>query len=268
MTGEQVKNTFKKLPPKRQKVLLGFLAGHTDEKIMIDAKVPSKSALTGHFKELYKDFGIKTSYHDDERSGTRKRAKLQRLFFAHMPELFGCTPLDPDAELESLSDKLITERGVDYTKLRELLAAGKFREADKETAVVMLKAFGREEEDWLRREEIEQFPCKDLHTINRLWVKYSNGHFGFSVQKRIWQSVGGTNAYDAEAEHRFRQQVGWCHGYVQAKYSHLTFSTSAQDGHLPVSVVLWGIQGGLPGYFGIDWWFGWVLFSRLETCKV
>ena len=38
---------------------------------------------------------------------------------------------------------------------------------------------------------IVRFPCKDLKTIDKLWIKHSNGHFGFSVQKRIWESLGG-----------------------------------------------------------------------------
>jgi hypothetical protein len=39
--------------------------------------------------------------------------------------------------------------------------------------------------------QLLNFPCTDLRTIDGLWVKYSNGHFGFSVQKEIYLSVGG-----------------------------------------------------------------------------
>ncbi len=38
--------------------------------------------------------------------------------------------------------------------------------------------------------------CEDLRTIDQLWVKYSNGRFGFSVQKRIWHSIGGNKYAD------------------------------------------------------------------------
>jgi hypothetical protein len=41
----------------------------------------------------------------------------------------------------------------DYSKLRNLLAVGKWQEADKETAALMLKASGRE--GWLRVADIE-----------------------------------------------------------------------------------------------------------------
>ncbi|MFM6610153.1 MAG: GUN4 domain-containing protein, partial [Dolichospermum sp.] len=81
--------------------------------------------------------------------------------------------------------------GMDYRKLRDLLKAGKWKEADEETLRVML-AVAREREGWLNVESIDNFPCADLRTIDQLWVKYSDGRFGFSVQKRIYQSLGGT----------------------------------------------------------------------------
>ncbi|MGB7440135.1 MAG: GUN4 domain-containing protein, partial [Coleofasciculaceae cyanobacterium] len=103
--------------------------------------------------------------------------------------------------------ELRSEKGVDYTKLRDLLAAGKWKEADEETAEVMIKAAGQEERGYLEREDIEKFPCADLRTIDQLWVKYSNGRFGFSVQKRIWLEVGGK--VDYETEKKLGDRLGW-----------------------------------------------------------
>jgi len=54
----------------------------------------------------------------------------------------------------------------------------------------MFEVAGRTKEESLRTEDIDNFPCEDLRTIDQLWVKYSNGRFGFSVQKRIYQSLG------------------------------------------------------------------------------
>lgn len=31
----------------------------------------------------------------------------------------------------------------------------------------------------------------DLKTIDELWTKYSDGHFGLTIQSKIWQKVGG-----------------------------------------------------------------------------
>jgi hypothetical protein len=47
------------------------------------------------------------------------------------------------------TDDLPSEKGIDYTKLRDLLAAGKWKDADKETLAVMLKATDREKEGYL-----------------------------------------------------------------------------------------------------------------------
>ncbi|MFB2935745.1 GUN4 domain-containing protein [Aerosakkonemataceae cyanobacterium BLCC-F154] len=42
----------------------------------------------------------------------------------------------------------------------------------------------------LYESEIGQIPSLDLQMINQLWLTASNGKFGFSVQKEIYQSVG------------------------------------------------------------------------------
>ncbi|KYC41938.1 hypothetical protein WA1_18140 [Scytonema hofmannii PCC 7110] len=162
-------------------------------------------------------------------------------------------------------DDLKSEKGVDYTKLQNLLMAGKWKEADQETYLVMLQAVGRQEGDWIREEELLNFPCTDLRTIDQLWVKYSNGRFGFSVQKRIYLDIGGIlngRYYDERSWNKYCNLVGW---KVKGKWiaeSEVIYNTSAPDGHLPL-------------------WFFWVLFVddwdvilvsflalRLVKCKI
>jgi len=135
--------------------------------------------------------------------------------------------------------KLISAVGMDYTNLRNYLATKKWREADEETGRVMLKVAGREKEGWLNTESIDNFPCEDLRTIDQLWVKYSNGHFGFSVQKRIYQSLRGTRELDVEVWEKFGDQVGWRKNNRWTDYNDLTFSELAPKAHLPGSGVCW-----------------------------
>ncbi|MFM6076832.1 MAG: GUN4 domain-containing protein, partial [Dolichospermum sp.] len=97
--------------------------------------------------------------------------------------------------------------GMDYTKLQDLLVAGNWKEADAETGRLMLAVAKREQEGWLDVED--DLPCEDLRTIDQLWVKYSNGRFGFSVQKRIYQSLGGTREYNHEIWQKFLDKVEW-----------------------------------------------------------
>ncbi|MEH2447722.1 MAG: GUN4 domain-containing protein [Nostoc sp.] len=88
------------------------------------------------------------------------------------------------------ADDLSSEKGVNYKQLRDLLAAGKWKEADQETFAVMLKASSREDKGWLNETSINNFPCTDLRTIDQLWVKYSNGRFGFSVKFAVITTSG------------------------------------------------------------------------------
>ncbi|MBD2201287.1 GUN4 domain-containing protein [Calothrix sp. FACHB-1219] len=155
--------------------------------------------------------------------------------------------------------KLRSEKGVDYTKLCDLLAAGKWKDADEETLAVMLKATGREKDGWLNIESIENFPCTDLRTIDQLWVKYSNGRYGFSVQRKIWLEVG-------KNENAFYTRVGWQisgkwlnGGWIKESSIKYDFATwYAPVGHLPTSHCFkrpaFRVVGGL--------------FSRVETCEL
>ncbi|MBD2041381.1 serine/threonine-protein kinase [Microcoleus sp. FACHB-672] len=137
------------------------------------------------------------------------------------------------------TDDLRSEKGIDYRQLRDYLKAGSWKEADKETAQLMLKAGNREKEGWLRGEDIHNFPCTDLRTIDQLWVKYSNGHFGFSVQKRFWLEAGGKIDYRNESH--LGDLVGWRVNGAKKYYNELTFSLKAPEGHLPFFDWVFGV---------------------------
>ncbi|MEH2127506.1 serine/threonine-protein kinase [Nostoc sp.] len=138
---------------------------------------------------------------------------------------------------QNTSDDLRSEVGIDYRKLRDYLAAGNWKDADNETYLVMLQAVDRKEGEWIRNKELLNFPCKDLRTIDRLWVKYSNGQFGFSVQKEIYLSVGGKvdGEYQQEVWEKFGARVGWRIDSNDnwINYNKVTFDTLAPKGHLP-----------------------------------
>jgi serine/threonine protein kinase len=135
-------------------------------------------------------------------------------------------PVNQEVQLKSYC-------GMDYSKLRDLLTQGKWKEADEETTRVMLAVAKREKEGCLDVKDIDNFPCEDLHTIDQLWVKYSNGKFGFSVQKRIYQSLGGTREYKSEIWEKFGDKVGWIKGGKWLYYKDITFDKKAPEGHLP-----------------------------------
>lgn len=126
----------------------------------------------------------------------------------------------------------------DYTKLRDLLAAQKWKEADLETYERMLEVADRKLEGWLRVKDVEHFPCKDLVTIDELWVKYSNGRFGLSVQRQIYQSIGGIDKYDYAVVEAFGNRVGWRQKGEWLSYDTFTFGESNEIGYLPARCYL------------------------------
>lgn len=194
-----------------------------------------------------KEFGVKEWVHlaieKGMASDPQKRPQSMRDWLSYLRE-----PIPPTVAPSAV--QLKSARGVDYTRLRDLLAAGKWQEADEETAKVMVKAAKREKEGWLDENSINNFPCDDLRTIDQLWVKYSHGRFGFSVQKKIWLEVGGK--VDFETERKLDDRVGWWKGYKDCN--------AAPVGYFPRQVEVfkdrwWVDDGAEYGYVGkvIGW---------------
>jgi hypothetical protein len=177
---------------------------------------------------------------------------------------------------DNSTDDLSSDSAIDYTRLRDLLAARNWRDADYETYLVMLKVVGREKGDSITVEELLNFSCTDLRTMDNLWVKYSAGRFGFSIQKKIYLEVGGKpdGKYYQEAWDKFGDRVGW---RVNQDWINtlVTFDTTAPSGHLPSLLADCFPERESPSEkekkgFGacVAWALRFCLFSRIETCKV
>ncbi|ACK70061.1 GUN4 domain protein [Gloeothece citriformis PCC 7424] len=136
--------------------------------------------------------------------------------------------------LNSNEVKLISTKGINYTTLNQLLAQGQWQAADVETSKLMLQIMGKQSWHDVYPADIDHFPYGDLMTIDHLWVKYSGGKFGFSVQKEIWLRVGGFLYADYQTEQQFATQVGWKTKKDWLEYQELTFSLNAPQGHLPL----------------------------------
>ncbi|MDB9463747.1 GUN4 domain-containing protein, partial [Dolichospermum circinale] len=123
-----------------------------------------------------------------------------------------------------------------FKNLETLLKAGKWRDADLETWNLMLKLTKREQEGWLSLEDVKNFPRQELRKMDQLWVIYSNGKFGFSVQKQIWLELGGKldGEPDWDTFRKLGSRVGWRKNNEWLSYESYTFSTNALRGHLPV----------------------------------
>ncbi|OYQ67236.1 hypothetical protein B9G53_02480 [Pseudanabaena sp. SR411] len=164
--------------------------------------------------------------------------------------------------------ELRSAKGIDYRKLERLLKAKEFRNADELTTSIMLNISDREKEFWLDIKHIKDFPSEDLLTIDQLWVRYSDGKFGFSVQKEVWLECGGQiYEYNYEVWRKFGAKVGWYYpphilNMFDGKwYSYIEFmnrtdnTENALKASLPRALLLCSDQG----------WHGWESVVRLHN---
>ncbi|MEM1168471.1 MAG: serine/threonine-protein kinase [Cyanobacteria bacterium P01_H01_bin.35] len=147
-------------------------------------------------------------------------------------------------------NELISAVGVEYGKLQYLLAVQKWQEADMETWGVLCEGLGKRRKSYLFQGDIDNLPCEDLLTIDRLWVKYSRGKFGFSVQKQIYETVD-------EDYGKFCSQVGWLTYNLHFRDRGFKFINWAPVGHLPSRI--W--SGGK------KWWsHAEAMANKLDKC--
>jgi hypothetical protein len=97
--------------------------------------------------------------------------------------------------------------GTPYEELEAELKAQNWEEADLSTDAIIgqygyvppIRSF-------------KNIPCRVLRDIDALWLRYSNGRFGISVQKRIWVESGAklNGKYPGDKIwKKFSERVGW-----------------------------------------------------------
>jgi len=143
-------------------------------------------------------------------------------------------------------------------QLEEHLRQQQWRKADEETAFIFYQVLVTEGfKDWDTL--CKQFPCQTLKELDRLWVEYSQGHFGFSTQKQIWESMGRPTYGDAWQD--FGQHVGWLENDWKV-YNTLSFTLDSLRGNLP-ALCFTHASGRFLGLGWCGWWGGVVGFSSL-----
>ncbi|EAZ89238.1 GUN4 domain-containing protein [Crocosphaera chwakensis] len=133
---------------------------------------------------------------------------------------------------------LKSQRNIDYQPLNQLLVEQKFQDADTLTRHLLceLAGEGAVQRKWVYFTEVEQFPVTDLQTINALWLLHSEGKFGFSVQRKLWLSVGKDFT-------KLWPKIGWKKDNNWTQYpNQFTWELSAPVGHLPLLNQLRGVR--------------------------
>ncbi len=163
------------------------------------------------------------------------------------------------AELEQ--DLMLLGDRYRYKALQQYLADQNWFEADKETVRLILAVTSKEIEE-LTPGDIQHFPCKDLMVIDRMWRKYSDDRFGFSIQLQTYQAVGGSMDSTIEQNQQlikaWGERLGWYKDKRWLKCSDLDFSLNAPVGCHPSR--WWNSPYGskMTNFF----------LSRLMTCEI
>ena len=91
--------------------------------------------------------------------------------------------------------------GFDYSPLQRYLLNECYEDADRFTSSKLRELAGEKavKRGYVYFSEVESIPSIDLSTLDKLWVVYSRGKFGFTVQAKILDSLGGR--YDLSLIH-------------------------------------------------------------------
>ncbi len=136
-----------------------------------------------------------------------------------------------------LTGTIEEKESFDCSKLEQFLANQDYLAADRETWQLLLHIADRTVQGCLTLSSILELPASALQQIDRLWQKYSNGKFGLSIQKEIYQNIATNFQGDYLIWQKFAEKVGWYQRSTWLKYSDLTFALQGKKGHLPACCI-------------------------------
>ena len=131
-----------------------------------------------------------------------------------------------------------SEVGFDYSPLQRFLLNESYEEADRFTSAKLRELAGEKavNRGYVYFSEVESIPSIDLSTLNKLWIVYSRGKFGFTVQAKILDSLGGR--YD-----KLWPRIGWKKDGIWTRYPKaFNWSIEAPSGHMPLVNQLRGVR--------------------------
>jgi len=137
--------------------------------------------------------------------------------------------------------------GFDFVPLLTALQTGEFREADQLTRDALITLAGEQavKRGYVYFTEVPKLPAEDMATLERLWQTYSNGKFGYAVQRQAFESKKVMGNFDL-----FFERIGWknkdgslLRWLPEAKGDEFIYDLdAAPKGHLPLTSTLRGQQ--------------------------
>ncbi|BAY12768.1 GUN4 domain-containing protein [Calothrix sp. NIES-2098] len=175
---------------------------------------------------------------------------------------------------EEEAPNISTNSGIYYSKLRYLLSEKNWKEADEETSKILLNLARQYSKDlsveqtitnqpFFPSKYINNFPCEDLRIIDKLWLNYSNAHFGFSIQTCIWQTIS-QNKEDVNLNCKnFVESVGWLVNGNWKNPEEIIYGIDAPIGHLPFAFTKLFEKTELN-----NWGCWYNFYYRLQSCEL
>lgn len=131
-----------------------------------------------------------------------------------------------------------SQQGLDYAPLQQLLIAQQWEEADRLTSTILRQLAGPAavQRGYVYYSEVPAMGAMDLASLDRLWVCYSRGRFGFSVQGRLLRSCNGL-------WEQLWAKLAWKQGGQWTRYpGSFQWSIEAPEGHMPLVNQLRGVR--------------------------
>jgi hypothetical protein len=143
-----------------------------------------------------------------------------------------------EAQEQALEDSTLGE----YRELKEALAKHKWHEADQLTKALLLREVEASKEGKLDATSAARLPESKLAIVDTLWSRYSQGHFGLTIQQQIYQEC-------QQDAHSFAYHTGWLtyqrthSSYVTPQYfTVMRYSLRSPAGHLPAALYQPGLD--------------------------
>lgn len=148
-------------------------------------------------------------------------------------------------------NELTSAKGIDYLPLSELLGSRRWKDANRMTSDLLLRAGGSENQGYLIASAIRELPCPDLISIDSLWVNNSSGHFGLSVQSAK-VNLADTSQW---ADNIISNKLGWSADQLLNNWEKLTDGVAVKSGIVPDGFLPFrpARNGGTPEIGGGGW---------------
>jgi hypothetical protein len=166
--------------------------------------------------------------------------------------------------------------GADFGPLEKLLKAQQWESAAEETQDVIFQISHKNAhptigQDMLTAQSVENFPCKDIKSLDLLWRKYSHNRFGYrsqllAVRRQLFELNYEKLQESPKVWPQFTTQVGWQERTETSP--EIKLATDVPEGSFPLPVRSTADFGDGAVVRGEGAVFGMSFLARSQQCGV